>query len=91
MKRTQTHRRKAAHMIGCDDEVMELKTRCVPLILDCPRNITSPPCPFRAIREVQDVISRVNWLKGKSADELRALLAHHTKCMGCLGSQQERM
>lgn len=90
MKRTQTQRRKAVHMIGCDDETMELKTRCVPLILDCPQKITSSPCPFRAIREEQDVVSRVNWLKAKSVDELRALLDHHTKCMGCLGSQLER-
>ena len=71
-------------MIGKDDEMMELKGRCVPLIFDCPRRVGHKECPFGKIRE-SDVVSRVNWVKSKSGKELRTLLKHHTDCMSNSG------
>ena len=67
-------------MIGVDDEMMELKSRCVPLIFDCPRKTNSARCPFGAIRQ-SDVVDRVNWIKAMTMEELRAVLKHHANCI----------
>lgn len=67
-------------MIGFDDEMVELKGRCVPLLFDCPVRTTSGDCPFAAIRD-WDVVARVNWLKARREKELRALLGHYANCM----------
>jgi hypothetical protein len=67
-------------MIGVDDEMVELKSRCVPLIFDCPRKTNSARCPFRAIRQ-SDVVDRVNWIKAMTMQELRAILKRHSKCI----------
>jgi hypothetical protein len=72
--------RKAAIMIGKDDEMLELKGRCVPLIFDCPRKSVSAGCPFDKIRK-DDVVNRVKWVKAMSGPELRAILKHHTDCI----------
>ena len=34
------------------------------LLFDCPRNSSVPACPFSKVRELNDVVERVNWLKG---------------------------
>ncbi len=67
-------------MIAIDDEMVELKTRCVPLLFECPVRRSSRDCPFAGIRE-SDVVARVNWLKAKPAMDLRTLLGHHGKCL----------
>lgn len=67
-------------MIGIDDEMVELKSRCVPLIFDCPRKTSSAGCPFGAIRQ-NDVVDRVNWIKAMTMQELRAVLKHHSSCI----------
>ncbi len=67
-------------MIGVDDEMVELKGRCVPLLFDCPVRTISRDCPFVDIRE-WEVVARVNWLKVKSEKELRAMLSQHAQCM----------
>jgi len=67
-------------MIGIDDEMMEMKSHCVPMLFDCPVRTISADCPFADIRE-WDVVDRVNWLKAKPAHELRAILKHHSSCM----------
>jgi hypothetical protein len=71
---------KAADMIGADDEMVDLKTRCVPLLFDCPVRASGKGCPFAEVRD-RDVVDRVNWLKAKPAHELRAILKHHSSCM----------
>jgi hypothetical protein len=73
-------KRKAANMIGVDDETLELKSRCVPLLFDCPRRVGEEKCPFGKIR-LRDIVSRVKWIKAMSGQELRAILKHHTNCM----------
>ncbi len=67
-------------MIGGDNETMELKNHCVPLIFDCPCNSASPGCPFAEIR-TRDVVERVNWVKAKTVQELRAILKQHSDCI----------
>jgi hypothetical protein len=71
---------KAADMIGMDDETLELKSRCVPLLFDCPRRVGGAKCPFGKIR-LRDIVSRVKWIKAMSLKELTAILKHHTNCM----------
>ena len=63
-----------------DDEAMELKRQCVDLLFDCPRNRQVPTCPFRKVREEDDVVARVNWLKGLMLVSLRRLTRQHTEC-----------
>ena len=67
-------------MIGSDDVAVELKSRCVPLIFDCPRKANTDGCPFGAIRNI-DVVDRVKWVKAKTVQELRAILKHHSDCI----------
>lgn len=68
-------------MIGGDDETVKLKSRCVPLIFDCPRKTCSKGCPFGAIRQIDDVVDRVNWIKAMTLQELRDVLKHHSTCI----------
>jgi hypothetical protein len=65
--------------VRTDDEAMELKKQCVNLLFDCPLNRCQPACPFSKARK-QDVVERVNWLKGLSLSELKGLAAHHGQC-----------
>jgi hypothetical protein len=67
-------------MIGIDDETLELKSRCVPLLFDCPRRVGDTQCPFVKIR-LRDIVSRVKWIKAMSLKELTEILKHHTNCM----------
>ena len=67
-------------MIGSDNVAVELKSRCGPLIFDCPRNANSGSCPFAAIRK-SDVVDRVKWVKAMTVQQLRAILKHHSDCI----------
>lgn len=68
-------------MIGADNVAIELKSRCVPLIFDCPRKANSESCPFEAIRNI-DVVDRVKWVKAMTVQQLRSILKHHSDCVG---------
>lgn len=80
MMKKQTNDGKAADMIGSDDVAVELKSRCVPLIFDCPRKANSESCPFESIRK-SDVVERVKWVKAMTVQQLRAILKHHSNCI----------
>jgi hypothetical protein len=69
-----------ANMIGDDNELVDLKRRCVPLVIHCPRRDVGEGCPFHEIRKIE-VMERVNWVKGMTEEKLRALLVHHANCM----------
>jgi hypothetical protein len=64
------------------NEVMEMKLRCVSLLLDCPLNRNVPTCPFHRVRQEESVATRVNWIKSMGSERLTGLLARHEKCMG---------
>ncbi|MEI8140181.1 MAG: hypothetical protein WCI03_09975 [bacterium] len=64
------------------NEVMEMKLRCVSLILDCPLNRNATSCPFHRVRQEESVATRVNWVKSLDAERLTGLLARHEKCIG---------
>ncbi len=65
---------------GCDDsDVINLRLKCVTLLLSCPDKINSKSCPFRALRK-ESVVTRVNWLKSQEAPRLRKLLESHARC-----------
>lgn len=63
------------------NNLMEQKLRCVSLLLDCPLNRNALGCPFSKLRQ-EDVVNRVNWVKGMDAERLTGLLDRHEKCMG---------
>lgn len=65
-----------------DNELMDLKVRCVNLLLDCPLNRNAPGCPFGKVRNEESVVTRVNWLKSLDSERLTGLLDRHEKCMG---------
>ena len=65
-----------------ENELMNLKTRCVNLLLGCPLNRNAPGCPFRKVRHEESVVTRVNWVKSLDAGRLTGLLDRHEKCMG---------
>ena len=67
-------------MIGADNIAVELKSRCVPLIFDCPRKANTDECPFGEIRK-SDVVERVKWVKAMTVQQLRAILKHHSNCI----------
>lgn len=67
-------------MIGFDDEMIELKSRCVPLLFACPVRDSAKGCPFMPVRE-RDVVDRVKWLKTLTARQLRTILKHHSHCI----------
>ena len=67
-------------MRGKDDEMVDLKSRCMSLIFDCPRKVSSAGCPFEAIRRC-DVVDQVKWVKAKTVRELRSLLEQHELCI----------
>ena len=74
-----------------ENALMNLKTRCVNLLLSCPLNRNAPGCPFRKVRHEESVVTRVNWLKSLDAGRLKGLLERHEKCMGGktpVGSEQ---
>lgn len=59
---------------------MNLKRQCVELLFECPAQRCDALCPFMQIRTQEDILVRVHWLKGKTASELRDLVALHTAC-----------
>ena len=61
---------------------MALRSQCVDLLFDCPRNRSNPACPFRKVREQDDVVERVNWLKSRTLSDLKRLTRRHAKCCG---------
>jgi hypothetical protein len=63
-----------------DVELMNLKVKCVSLLLDCPLHRSIEDCPFHKVRE-ESVVTRVNWLKSLDAQRIMRLLAKHAKCM----------
>jgi len=76
-------------MIGADNIAVELKSRCVPLIFDCPRKANTDGCPFGAIRK-SDVVDRVKWVKAMTVQQLRAILKHHSNCIETGDEKTER-
>ena len=64
-----------------ENELMNLKVRCVNLLLNCPLNRNSRTCPFRAMRQEESVVTRVNWLKSQNLTRIMELLARHEKCL----------
>ena len=64
----------------CDDkETIDLRLKCVALLLGCPGKFNSRVCPFRTLRK-ESVVTRVNWLKNQEASHLRKLLTMHARC-----------
>jgi hypothetical protein len=80
---------KAGDMIGADNVAVELKSRCVPLIFDCPRKVDIEGCPFGEIRK-NDVVDRVKWIKAKTVQELRSILKHHSDCIEKGGGKHQQ-
>ncbi len=66
--------------MSTDDETAALRSQCVDLLFECPRNSSVHDCPFREVREQTDVVEQVNWLKGLSVEALRQMAKHHAKC-----------
>ena len=63
-----------------DDDGTKLRTRCVALLFDCPKRQHEADCPFAQIRDDEDVVKRVDWLKGQTQQEVTALLTQHVQC-----------
>lgn len=65
---------------GYDDkEMIDLRLKCVALLLSCPGKFNSRSCPFRTLRK-ESVVTRVHWLKNQEAPRLRKLLDMHARC-----------
>jgi hypothetical protein len=62
-----------------DNELIDLRLKCVTLLLSCPGKFNSKACPFRALRK-ESVVTRVHWLKNQEAPRLRRLLDMHARC-----------
>ena len=62
-------------------ELLDLRLKCVHLLLGCPHKVRSQSCPFRAVRK-ESVITRVHWLKNQQAIRLKKFLEIHANCMG---------
>lgn len=67
-----------------EDELLELRKRCVDILFDCPHDRYLATCPLREVRTL-DVVAQVNWLKTRGEDELRRVLACHAECGGTAG------
>ncbi len=68
--------------MSTDDETAALRSQCVDLLFECPRNSSVHDCPFREVREKDDVVEQVNWLKRLPLEVLRQLAKHHAQCCG---------
>jgi hypothetical protein len=66
--------------VSTDDETAALRSQCVDLLFECPRNSSVHDCPFRKVREQDDVVEQVNWLKGLPVETLRQLAEQHEQC-----------
>jgi hypothetical protein len=69
-----------------DEEMIDLKSQCVTPLLNCPRGKSHADCPFAPIRRME-IVESIHWLKQRSAQELRVLLAHHRECSTQLASR----
>ncbi len=74
--------------MSTDDESVALRSQCVDLLFECPRNSSVHDCPFREVREKDDVVEQVNWLKRLPLEALRQLAKHHAQC--CRHSRDDR-
>ncbi len=64
---------------GDDSEVIDLRLKCVALLLSCPGKFNSRSCLFRTLRK-ESVVTRAHWLKNQEAPRLRKLLDSHARC-----------
>lgn len=70
----------AEQMISTNDsELIDLRLKCVTLLLSCPGKFNSQSCLFRALRK-ESVVTRVHWLKTQEAPRLRKMLDSHARC-----------
>ena len=65
--------------MSTDEEMVNLKSQCVTPLLNCPRGKSRADCPFTPIRTME-IVESIHWLKKRSSQELRSLLAHHREC-----------
>ncbi len=62
-----------------DEELMDLRRRCIPLMFDCSLRSKPKDCPFADVRK-RDVVDQVDWLKVQTAETLADMFARHERC-----------
>lgn len=72
-----------------EEELINLKLRCVDLVLGCPLDRRVPGCPFRKVRQEDSVATRVNWVKSMDLAKLTKMLASHEFCLSQPAKAQE--